>query len=40
MSATKFYHYNVWIEGEDGDRMNPLDVTQEEVFLGGLLQNR
>lgn len=38
MSLTKFYHYNVWVEGEDGGRLNPRDVLSDEVYSNTLYQ--
>jgi|GEM_PF-3792389 len=32
MSLTKFYHYNLWIEGDDGRRLDPSDVLSDEVL--------
>jgi hypothetical protein len=32
MSLTKFYHYNIWVEGDDGRRLNPSNVLSDEVF--------
>ena len=38
MSLTKFYHYNVWFEGEDGRRLNPRDVLTDDVFSSDIYQ--
>lgn len=38
MSLTKFYHYNVWIEGEDGGRLNPQEVLIDGAFSSDLYQ--
>jgi len=29
---TKFYHYNVWVEGEDGNRLDLNDAFDSEIF--------
>lgn len=36
MSLTKFYHYNLWIEGDDGRRLNPSDVVSDASFSDNL----
>ncbi|QSG07913.1 hypothetical protein [Halapricum desulfuricans] len=38
MSLTKFYHYNVWFEGEDGRRLNPGDMLIDDVFSSDIYQ--
>ena len=32
MSLTKFYHYNLWIEGDDGRRLDPTEVLSDEAL--------
>jgi len=32
MGLTKFYHYNLWIEGDDGRRLDPSDVLSNQVL--------
>ncbi|RQG98183.1 hypothetical protein [Natrarchaeobius oligotrophus] len=32
MSLTKFYHYNIWIAGDDGRRLNPIEVIDNGAF--------
>ncbi|WP_435065638.1 hypothetical protein [Halobaculum sp. EA56] len=32
MATTKFYHYNLWIEGEDGRRIDPTDAIDGGLF--------
>jgi len=32
MSLTKFYHYTIWIEDDDGTRVNPQNTLTEEGF--------
>jgi hypothetical protein len=32
MAGTKFYHYNIWIEGEDGQRLDPRDALIDDSF--------
>jgi len=38
MSLTKFYHYNVWFEGDNGGRLNPRDVLSDDVFSNNIYQ--
>lgn len=38
MSLTKFYHYNVWFEGEDGSRLNPRNLLTDEAFSNDIYQ--
>jgi hypothetical protein len=38
MSLTKFYHYNVWFEGDDGSRLNPRDLLTDEAFSNDIYQ--
>lgn len=38
MSRTKFYHYNVWFEGEDGSRLNPRNLLTDEAFSNDIYQ--
>lgn len=38
MTLTKFYHYNVWFEGEDGSRLNPRDLLTDESFSDDIYQ--
>ncbi|MDB2274845.1 hypothetical protein PM022_09825 [Halorubrum ezzemoulense] len=36
MSLTKFYHYNLWIEGDDGRRLDPNEVLSDTSFSNDL----
>lgn len=36
MSLTKFYHYNLWIEGDDGRRLNPSEALSDDTFSDDL----
>jgi len=29
MAVTKFYHYNLWVENEDGNRIRPQKVIKK-----------
>jgi hypothetical protein len=36
MTLTKFYHYNLWIEGDDGRRLDPSEVLSDASFSNDL----
>lgn len=36
MSLTKFYHYNIWIEGDDGRRLDPSEILSDTSFSNDL----
>ncbi|QOS14119.1 uncharacterized protein HfgLR_25210 (plasmid) [Haloferax gibbonsii] len=38
MSLTKFYHYNVWIAGDDGRRLAPTEIISDDAFSNELYQ--
>lgn len=36
MSETKFYHYNIWLEDDVGNRLNPIDNFSTDIFSNSL----